>query len=1125
MNIQDDQFDVGEVLNVRRKAEVLLKQRHPRISAPLSESDALRLVHELEVHQIELELIIAELTSQNKVNEQYIKDLLRANIEKENQSKLLKVKKERFQLVTRQVPGVVFQYRLRPDGTSCFPFASEKMITICGVAPEDVREDGSKAFLNIHPDDLEGIADSIRESAINLTPWQHEYRVKYEDGSIHTLYSDAIPQLEPDGSILWNGFITDITERKKTEEALRHSQERFRTVVEHSPVANIVHIEGTIIFVNPATIKMLGLTIADELLGTSIYDWIHPRFHDIVHARTMLVEKERIGNQILEIKFVRFDGQVRDSEVQSSPIIFDGLPAIHVTSNDITLRNESERKLQESEQLYHTLVESATLGILVVQGDRLRFVNPSFIELSGYSEAELLSMPFLDLISSDDQEMVHLTYVKRLNGQSETDRFQLQLVKKDKSLVWLSLRSVRIDWQGEAASLTFVADINDRILAEIENSQLALRFGLAAKAGGIGIWEFDIVNNVLSWDDRMIELFGFEKSSFVGAFEAWSETLHPEDASNVDVEFQMALNGEKQYDIEFRVIWPNGSIHYIKSIGIIQRDQSGNPLILVGSNYDITRQKEVELSLITALNNAEAANTAKSEFLANISHEIRTPLNGVIGFTDLLLKTSMDKVQEQYARNAHVSGHALLGIINDILYYVKLEEGSSPIEMVKTDIIHLVNEEFDLIKHFASQEKLELILTIPNEVPRFVFVDQAKIRRILANLLGNALKFTLSGKVELRLNFIKSDEMNGELRFSVQDTGIGISTRQQKQLFKAFSQGDNSTTRKFGGIGLGLVVSNLLARQMGSEIKLESEIGKGSCFSFGFQTSYEIGDELRNDHPATGKRILMIDDNHNRRLITAQLVRQWGLEFTGVDDLYSAITLLETSARFDAILVEYDMPDRNGTETIRMIRKNLNIISNEHPFIVLCAPTDGPEIEVLSRDLGPMENICERGNSEELFQCLKMLNLRPSLPVGSTGFAAGVKVNHGGNAAPVILVAEDIELNMMLIVNLLKRVIPSATILKAKNGREARDYVISQKVDLILMDIQMPEMSGIEATIEIRNFEKLNGGYIPIVALTAGFEKEKCIEAGMDEFMNKPLKVNMLNDLVAKYLEVYVPLK
>jgi CheY-like chemotaxis protein len=443
------------------------------------------------------------------------------------------------------------------------------------------------------------------------------------------------------------------------------------------------------------------------------------------------------------------------------------------------------------------------------------------------------------------------------------------------------------------------------------------------------------------------------------------------------------------------------------------------------------------------------------------------------------------------------------------------------LDLIKTDIIELAEQTSDIIKYHASQKGLELLLNIQHDMPRFAVADPIRLKQILVNLLGNAVKFTESGEVELKVTFAKKDEISGNFSFSIRDTGIGINKEQQKQLFKAFTQADSSTTRKFGGTGLGLTISNMLAEKMGSKIELISETGKGSNFFFTIETEFEVGEKLDYSSLIDIHRVLVIDDNNNNRMILEHTFKNWGIEFTGIDNGLSALKLMEKSNPFDVIIVDYHMPYLNGIDTIKMIRQQLNLTPEKQPVILLHSSSDDVEIHEACKRLGVRFNLAKPVKSQELLNYLRCIRNQPAEEAkGIKKTSQSLTYGTANESSPVILVAEDVALNRLLATTLIKQMIPNVTVLEAKNGREAFDMAIALNPDLILMDVQMPEISGIEATVEIRNYELGKGSRIPIVALTAGAvkgEKEKCLEAGMDDFLTKPVDRNALLTILEKY--------
>jgi signal transduction histidine kinase/DNA-binding response OmpR family regulator len=512
---------------------------------------------------------------------------------------------------------------------------------------------------------------------------------------------------------------------------------------------------------------------------------------------------------------------------------------------------------------------------------------------------------------------------------------------------------------------------------------------------------------------------------------------------------------------------------------------------------------------------AEIASHAKSEFLANMSHEIRTPLNGVIGFTDLLLQGKLNDVRQQYIQNISQSANSLLDIINDILDFSKIESGKLELSADKTDLLEISSQVSDMIKYQAHKKNLEVLLNISAKIPRYIWADEIRLRQILINLLSNAVKFTEFGEIELKIEPLeKKSNEETLLRFSVRDSGIGVDPKNQQKIFDAFSQEDGSTTKRFGGTGLGLTISNKLLSLMGSQLQLQSELGKGSTFYFDVALKTMYGQHLQWDNTDNLKNILIVDDNTNNRIILKEMLALKDIGSDGAKSGTEALEKLKTGKKYDVILMDYHMPYMDGIDTIRKIRE-MNPNADEQPVVLLYSSSDDAAINIACEELQVQQRLVKPLKIQQLFNSLSLIknknklykeNLPPAASAASTGLYK-------------IIIAEDNAVNMLLAKTIVKNILPGVQIFEVANGRQAADVFKEQQPDMVFMDVQMPELNGYDATAEIRQWE--TNGRVPIIALTAGTvkgEKEKCLAAGMNDYISKPFVKDTMEKMIKTWL-------
>ncbi len=670
-----------------------------------------------------------------------------------------------------------------------------------------------------------------------------------------------------------------------------------------------------------------------------------------------------------------------------------------------------------------------------------------------------------------------------------------------------------LNWMADS----FKADLNARIRAEQHAQRTEQRLRQVNEASPGVLWEIVLGDGrprITFVGGAFEKLYSVTREQVLDDFETLAGSIHPDDRAGFRRAIARAGRERADFSNEHRGLRPDGEYRWIRAHGQLRTARDGTP-IWSGYSVDIEELTGLRRQLEDALAAAEAGNRSKSEFLANLSHEIRTPMNAILGMTHLALQTELNPKQQEYLKRIDTSGHLLLSIINDILDVSKIDAGRMELESLEFSIEQLLDNVTDVVGGRAQEKGLALNLDVDDAVPRVLVGDPLRIGQVLINLINNAIKFTERGEVSVHLSLLESSSDSARLRFDIRDTGVGIAPEVQRRLFKAFTQADSSTTRKYGGTGLGLTISRRLARLMDGDIHIESTEGEGSTFSFDALLGLkpELQQELQNTASSLGPlRCLVVDDSASARRVLVSGLRHFGFITSEADSGKAALELARRQ-KFDIILLDWRMPDLDGLETARRIK----LLPGARCKIIIVT---GHAREELMRDFAQERAVdgvlLKPVGSPVMLDTIAAVRQSGRKAMETTGEFEKRRVPDLSTRS--VLMAEDNDINRELVEELLD--LTGARLTSVASGEEVLAAFSRERIDLVLMDLQLQGMDGLRTTRAIR--EELEQTELPIIAMSADAHPEarqQCLDVGMNDFIAKPIVVEELYRKLSEWLD------
>jgi PAS domain S-box-containing protein len=934
--------------------------------------------------------------------------------------------------------------------------------------------------------------------------WHGELVNRRKDGSLYTEEMTVAPVLDSKGKIVhYIAFKQDVTERR---EAAKARCFLAAIVASSDDAISGSALDGTISSWNEGAKAIYGYC-AEEVIGKPMSILSPPdRRDEMFHILACIREGQRISH--FETVRKAKDGRHIDVSLTVSPVkdAAGKLLGAAGIARDISERRQADRALRDSAQRFRELFERSLDGLYIHDREgKFLDVNPAALTLLGYEREDIASLNLSSLLSADQipAALRTLRELERTGTQKEVSEFRLKC--KSGAFVDVETKALMIPWERTSCAILGMArDITGRKRGAeaLQASERRYRHFIERNAAGFLRTTLDGIP--LECNDSFVRLLGYASPEELLSHPASDFHSNP-DARRLMVALLRNYNTITNYEFELKR--KDGTPLWVLLNGTLVEGEDGPHSIIEGTFIDITERKRQEADLQAAKESAEAASRAKSEFLANMSHEIRTPLNGIMGMVDLALDTELSSEQRGYLGMVKTAADSLLALMNGFLDFSKIEAGKVDFESVEFNLLDLLEPTLKLMALQAHEKKIELSCHVCSDVPETLVGDPGRLRQVITNLVANAIKFTERGEVIVEVQ--RKDGAGGLvcLEFSIQDTGIGIPAEKQSAIFDAFTQADGSVTRRYGGTGLGLTISRRLVELMGGRIWVDSVAGKGSTFHFTARFTVPDRNQVVKPDPMIleGLPVLVVDDNGASRRHLGDVLTRWHMKPAFAEDARTAESYLkqalDRNAAFPLVIVDAEMPEIDGCTLVERIRQEPELAGVK--IIMLGVPGRLLGAAWRSR-LGVVASLQKPAGVRELFEAIVLAlgvgspaMQSPSDPHPSRPRVRGLRV----------LVVEDNLVNQKLAVRLLEK--SEHIVQVAGNGSEALEKLKASEFDLVFMDLQMPVMSGFEATAAVRAMEEGSGRRIPIIALTADTmngDQERCLAMGMDGYISKPIR-------------------